>query len=169
MPLDDQFLTCGVMDHRSVPLEVLRDFARSEAELTSIRLAADDAGVGRSTLHKFITAGTKPHLRVRRRLALWYLRRLPGVHDAELVRPYVSILRVPLADVPELSRRRVTLDVLDSIGHGYECAGEAKPRWLEVLRTRLVTGFLVILAGSVLAWSHPAAVQFESVSDVNRV
>jgi hypothetical protein len=29
MPVDDQFLTFGVMDHRSVPLEVLRDFARS--------------------------------------------------------------------------------------------------------------------------------------------
>jgi hypothetical protein len=83
----------------------------------------------------------------------------------------VSILRVLLADVPELSRRRVTLDVLDSIGRGYECAGEAKPRWLEVLRTRLASGILIILAGIVLAWGslHPTAVRFERVSDVNRV
>jgi hypothetical protein len=138
MRVNDLPLSFGAMDHRSVPLEVLRDFARSEAELTSIRLAAEDAGVGRTTLHKFITAGTKPHLRVRRRLALWYVRRLPGVVEAELVRPYVSVLSVLLDNVPELSRRRATLDVLDSIGHGYECAGEAKPRWLGVLRTRLV-------------------------------
>jgi hypothetical protein len=89
--VSDLFLSMGETDHRSVPLDVLRDFARSEAELTSIRLAAEDAGVGRATPHKFITAGTKPHLRVRRLLALWYLRRLPGVHDAELVRPYVSV------------------------------------------------------------------------------
>lgn len=43
------------MDHRTVPLEVLREFARSYAELTSLRTVAEDAGVGRSTVHSFIT------------------------------------------------------------------------------------------------------------------
>jgi hypothetical protein len=46
------------MDHRTVPVEVLREFARSQVELSSIRLVAEDAGVGRSTVHKFISAGT---------------------------------------------------------------------------------------------------------------
>lgn len=125
------------MDHRTVPLEVLREFARSQAELSSIRLVAEDAGVGRSTLHKFITAGTTPHPRVRRLLALWYLRRLSGVDEMELIRPYVSALEVLIADVPQPSRGRVTTDVLDSVDRGYTAVGEETPRWVKVLRTRL--------------------------------
>ena len=125
------------MDYRTVPLEVLREFARGQAELTSIRLVAEDAGVGRSTLHKFITAGTMPHPRVRRLLALWYLRRLEGVDETELVRPYVSALETLVGDVPEPSRGRVTTDVLDSVDRGYSASGEQAPRWVQALRTRL--------------------------------
>jgi hypothetical protein len=125
------------MDHRTVPLEVLREFARSQAELSSIRLVAEDAGVGRSTLHKFITAGTTPHPRVRRLLALWYLRRLSGVNEMELVRPYASALEVLMGDVPEISRGRATTEVLDSVYRGYAAAGEEAPRWVNVLRTRM--------------------------------
>jgi hypothetical protein len=125
------------MDHRTVPLEVLREFARSQAELSSIRLVAEDAGVGRSTLHKFITAGTMPHPRVRRLLGLWYLRRLEGFDETELVRPYVSALETLVGDVPEPSRGRVTTDVLDSVDRGYSASGEETPRWVQALRTRL--------------------------------
>jgi hypothetical protein len=125
------------MDHRAVPLEVLRDFARSHAELSSIRLVAEDAGVGRSTRHKFITAGTTPHPRVRRLLALWYLRRVSGIDETELVRPYVAALEVLIADVPGPSRGCVASGVLDDVDRGYAVAGEESPRWVKVLRTRL--------------------------------
>lgn len=125
------------MDHRTVPLEVLREFARSQAELSSIRLVAEDASVGRSTLHKFITAGTVPHPRVRRLLALWYLRRVSGIDEVELVRPYVSALGVLFGDVPEPSRGRATTAVLDTVDRAYADAGEEPPRWVNVLRTRL--------------------------------
>lgn len=125
------------MDHRTVPLEVLREFARSQAELSSIRLVAEDAGVGRSTLHKFITAGTVPHPRVRRLLALWYLRRLSGVDELELVRPYVSALDILFGEVPETSRGRAMLAVLDDVERAYTDAEEEIPRWVNVLRTRL--------------------------------
>ncbi len=125
------------MDHRTVPLEVLREFARSQAELSSIRHVAEDAGVGRSTVHKFITAGTTPHPRVRRLLALWYLRRLSGVDELELVRPYVSALKILFGDVPESSRGRAMLAVLDDVEHAYTAAEEEPPPWVEVLRTRL--------------------------------
>jgi hypothetical protein len=130
-------LQAAATDHRAVPLEVLREFARSQAELTSIRLVAEDAGVGRSTLHKFITAGTMPHPRVRRLLALWYLRRMGGVDETELVRPYVSALEVLVGEVPEQTRMRVTMHVLDSVDQGYTDAGEETPRWINALRTRL--------------------------------
>lgn len=136
------------VDQRTVPLEVLREFARSQAELTSIRLVAEDAGVGRSTLHKFITAGTMPHPRVRRLLALWYLRRLGGVDETELVRPYASALEVLVGDVPELTRARVTTDVLDRVDQGYSDAGEEAPRWTSALRRRLAR----TAASALLGW-----------------
>jgi hypothetical protein len=136
------------VDQRTVPLEVLREFARSQAELTSIRLVAEDAGVGRSTLHKFITAGTMPHPRVRRLLALWYLRRLGGVDETELVRPYASALKVLVGDVPELTRARVTTDVLDRVDQGYSDAGEEAPRWTSALRRRLAR----TAASGLLGW-----------------
>jgi hypothetical protein len=137
------------MDHRSVPVEVLREFARTQAELSSIRTIAEDAGVGRSTLHKFITAGTTPHPRVRRLLALWYLRRMSGLDELELIRPYVAALDVLFGDVPDPARVRATRGVLDSVERAYAEIGEESPRWLDVLRTRLAR-----MAGSaVLAWT----------------
>lgn len=125
------------MDHRTVPLEVLREFVRSQAELSSLRLVAEDAGVSRSTVHKFVTAGTTPHPRVRRLLALWYLRRLSGFDELELVRPYVSALDVLCGDVPESSRGRTMLAVLNDVEQGYVNAGEEAARWVKALRTRL--------------------------------
>jgi hypothetical protein len=125
------------MDYRAVPVEVLREFARYQAELSSIRLVAEDAGVGRSTLHKFINAGTMPHPRVRRLLALWYLQRLSGVEETALVRPYLSALGILVAEVPEPSRGPVTTGVLDAVERGYAAVGEETPRWIEALRTRL--------------------------------
>jgi hypothetical protein len=93
--------------------------------------------VGRSTVHSFITANTTPHPRVRRRLALWYLRRLKGgVDEVTLVRPYRAALAVLLADVPEPSLDCVTADVLGSIGRGFTSVEEALPGWLTVLLTR---------------------------------
>jgi AcrR family transcriptional regulator len=118
-------------------MEVLREFARSYAELTSVRLVAEDAGVGRSTVHKFITAGTTPHPRVRRLLALWYLRRLQGVDELELVRPYVAALEVLVNDVPEDLRGPISADILDDIQRGCVADGVDPPRWVTVLRARL--------------------------------
>lgn len=125
------------MDHRTVPLEVLREFARSQAEVTSIRLVAEDAGVGRSTLHKFVTGGTTPHPRVRRLLALWYLRRVSGIDETELVRPYVSALEVLIGDVPEPVRGRAAIAVLGDVERAYAESVEEVPRWVGVLRGRL--------------------------------
>jgi hypothetical protein len=120
-----------------VPLDVLREFARSQAELTSIRDVAEDAGVRRSTLHKFIAAGTMPHPRIRRLLALWYLRRREGVDEVDLIRPYVAALGTLLANVPEPSRERVARIVLDIIWEGFAGTEEEAPRWLDVLRRRI--------------------------------
>ena len=121
-----------------VPLEVLREFTRSMAEMSSLRLVAEDAGVSRSMVHQFITAGTTPQPRCRRLMALWYLRRLRGVDELELIRPYASALDVLLADVPAASLRNVTLTVLRGIAEGFSGEGEEPPQWLDVVRRRRV-------------------------------
>jgi hypothetical protein len=78
-----------------------------------------------------------PHPRVRRLLALWYQRRLSGVDELELVRPYVSALEVLFGDVPESSRGRAMLAVLDDVERAYTVANEETPPWVKALRTRL--------------------------------
>jgi hypothetical protein len=125
------------MDHRDVPLEVLREFARSLSERSSIRAIAEDAGVGRSTVHKFVTAGTMPHARVRRLLALWYLRRLDGINEPEVLRPYVAALDVLLGDAPEVVRDRVVLNMTADIERACEDAGAPPPGWVALLRARI--------------------------------
>jgi AcrR family transcriptional regulator len=58
---------------RSIPVPVLREFVMQAVETTSVREIATRMGIGRTTLHSFLTAGTSPHPRVRRLLALWYV------------------------------------------------------------------------------------------------
>jgi hypothetical protein len=129
-----------VTDHRKVPLEVLREFTRDQAELTSLRAVADDAGVGRSTLHKFVQAGTHPHPRTRRLLALWYLRRRVGIDETELIRPYRAALALLVGEVPSIARERSLAEVLDGIARGHVTARDPVPRWLEVVRERIDRG-----------------------------
>lgn len=129
------------MDHRKVPLEVLREFVRSQTELSSIRLVAEDAGVSRSTVHKFINAGTTPHPRVRRLLALWYLRQVSGFDEMELIRPYVSALEILCGEVPEPTRGPTMLAVMADVEHAYTQSEEEAPRWVKILRTRLARAY----------------------------
>lgn len=121
-------------DHRRVPLEVLRDFARTRAEAASIQKVADEMGIGRSTLHTFISRGTTPLPRVRRILALWYLDWVVTAPDYDLARPYASALEVLLEDVPEGQREGTFTVLLDGLEAGYAGGGEPPPRWVQTLR-----------------------------------
>lgn len=123
------------MDHRAVPLEVLRDFVRSQTELSSIRQVAAEVGLGRTTLNAFINAETNPHPRVRRVLALWYLQKLEQAPDIDVARPYVSALAILLADVPDDRKSEAEQGLLDLLERTHAAAGAA-PRWLELLRTQ---------------------------------
>lgn len=120
-------------DHRDVPLEVLREFARSQAEATSIRAVAEEVGIGRSTLNKFVLGRTNPQPRVRRLLALWYLETVDRAHDIDVARPYASALHVLLADLPPDQREAAARGLVNVLVRVY---GEAVPRWLDLLRKR---------------------------------
>lgn len=129
-----------ITDHRKVPLEVIRDAVRSAAELTSFRAVAEDAGVGRSTLQAFIARGSTPHPRIRRLLAMWYIRVCAGIEETELIRPYRDALAVLVGDVPGTTREQSLGEVLEGVARGHLRAGEPVPRWVEVVRMRIDRG-----------------------------
>jgi hypothetical protein len=129
-------VTGAQTDHRSVPLEVLREFVRSHAEMTSIRAVAEDAHVSRSTVHKFIASESMPQARVRRLLAMWYLRRVEGGDDPELTRPYTAAIGTILADLPAAAHAGVMADLLDSVSRRCAEAGGSPPPWVDHLRRR---------------------------------
>jgi hypothetical protein len=124
-------------DHREVPLEVLREFVRSYAELSTIRAVADDAGVSYKAVYQFIKAGTTPIPRNRRLLALWYLRRRGGLDDFEILRPYMAALGLLLGGTPEPDRDSVTLAMLAGLERGFVNVGLPPPRWMAVLHERI--------------------------------
>lgn len=122
-------------DYRAIPTEVLRDFARSQTEASSIRSVAEEVGLSYSALHKFITGRTNPQARVRRLLGLWYLQKVDQAHDIDVARPYAAALEILLSDIPQEQRGAAEKSVLEMLAQVHAPAGEPTPRWLELLRT----------------------------------
>lgn len=121
--------------YRTVPLYAIRKLAQDQTDQTSIRRVAKDAGLTKSTLHKFVAGVTIPHPRVRRVLALWYLRRRDELAEEEAVRPYVEALGMLVAGLPDEVRAGTSGRVLDVLERYATMSGE-RPRLLGVLRGR---------------------------------
>jgi hypothetical protein len=109
-------------EHRAVPLDVLREWARDEAERTSLRSLATRAGMGRTTLSNFIDGTTNPHPRVRRAVALLYLagRRSEAVADA---------LACILGGLPDETQANARVGLLEAVADVYRSAGAEPPPW----------------------------------------
>jgi hypothetical protein len=122
-----------VEDYRDIPVEVLRDFARTRAEMTSIRKTCEDAGVSHSAFHKFIQGRTKPNPRVRRLLGLWYLEnRHKSPHQTDIIRPYVAAVAILVSGIPAPEREAASTLLVHYLPYIYE--GRAPlPDWLELL------------------------------------
>ncbi|HEX6369072.1 MAG TPA: hypothetical protein VF006_09065 [Longimicrobium sp.] len=121
-----------MQDYRSIPVEVLRDFARTRAEMTSIRKAADEVGIGRSTFHKLIQGRTTPLPRVRRQLGLWYLQMQNEAPDVDVVRPYAAALVVLLSGIQADQQKAARAELVASLRDLY-ASRTPVPRWLELL------------------------------------
>lgn len=133
-----------MQDHRSVPLEVLRDFVRSQAELTSLRAFASQVGIGRTTLHGFANGETiTPHPRVRRILGLCYLESLTAARDIGAAHPHADALRLLLTGLPEAQRQPTAQSIRLDLQAGYEAAGQPLPKWLELLLEAAVSDRLI--------------------------
>lgn len=122
-------------DYRAIPTEVLRDFALSQTEASSIRSVADEVGLSHSALHKFVTGRTNPQPRVRRLLGLWYLQKVEQAHDIDVARPYAAALDILLSEIPHERRGAAERGVLELLAQVHTPAGEPPPRWLELLRS----------------------------------
>lgn len=123
------------MDHRAVPLEVLREFARDESERTSLRQVATMLGLGRTTLQKFIGAETTPHPRVRRKIALWYLEAEgAAAGPARAPSPYGSAVDTLLDGIGQDRHHDARAELLDAIAALHAAYGSGPPAWLAGLR-----------------------------------
>lgn len=121
-------------DYRTIPADVLRDFALAQTDVTSIRQVAEEIGISHSALHKFVTGRTVPQRRVRRLLGPWYLQVIETAHEVDVARPYAGALDTLLAGLPEAQRTATSGKLLANLEGGWAEAGAARPRWLELLR-----------------------------------
>ena len=120
-------------DHRAVPLDTLREFARDRAEMSSVRQVASEVGLGRTTLHNFISEDTTPHPRVRRLLALWYLREQERQEKPATPAAYRSALEILLNGIPPEKREDARAALVQRLAAIHAATG-ASPAWLGELR-----------------------------------
>lgn len=115
-------------EHRAIPLEVLRVFYRDAVEAESIRTVAAECDVGHSTLQKFVTGETTtPHPRIRRLLALHYLRSQGGAADRHHERDALDFV---LPGLPGRMRDQAAAQIRDVVQRTYESAGLPPPEWV---------------------------------------
>lgn len=125
------------LDHRAVPLETLREFARDESERSSLRQVAAAVGVGRTTLQNFIQAETSPHPRVKRLVALWYLKQTTRSEEEESAEAYATALDLLVGALPVERRgeaRRTLIEIVERV-HGL--LGVPLPAGLLAVKERL--------------------------------
>lgn len=135
----------SAVEIRAVPLDEMLEWYRGQVEQSSLRQVARWCEVGHSTLHNILSCA-KPHPRVRRLLAIAYLRErgkeTPGlpeppsesIHEADepdepdaQETAALETLLGPLAPVPRAFARRMILCILEGI---YIEAGCEVPLWI---------------------------------------
>jgi hypothetical protein len=119
-------------DYRTIPVEVLRDFARTWAAATTIRRAAAECGLSHTALNNFILGRTMPQPRTRRTLALWYLERRGDVNDTDAARPYAEAVSTLVSALAEPDREAASAFLVEALEAIYAVQ---RPRWLELLKS----------------------------------
>jgi hypothetical protein len=109
---------------RAVDVDTMRAWYRDLCDQSSLRQVAPLCGVGHTTLHNFLS-GAVPHPRVRRLLALKYLRETGTGIGAEAAS--VDALLEPFDPEIRATGRRAILAVLAGL---YEQGGQVVPGWI---------------------------------------
>lgn len=115
---------------RSIPVEQMRRWYQDECELSSIRRVCDLAGVGRTTLHKFVAGETMPHPRVRRLLGLYYMRHM----GRSAIAPQREALDLLVSGLPDAYRDVTVRDVLGILSLAHVASGGQRPTWIDLLQ-----------------------------------
>lgn len=120
-------------EHREIPVETLRAWYVDQCELTSLRQTAMAAGLGRTTLHKFLSTNREPHPRTRRLLALYYMR-MRGSVDEQRAADARTALTILAGYFSEAQRAAFVREVLEVIEGGFAREGMKVPGWIRLLR-----------------------------------
>jgi transcriptional regulator with XRE-family HTH domain len=122
------------LNHRDIPLPVLREWAWTQSEITSMREVAARADVSRTTLAHFIRGETTPHPRIVRRIARLYL----GESQAK-ARPSVSpeaatsAVQALVAGLPAPAQPEAVPAILSFVVELYVQLGNEPPSWAREL------------------------------------
>jgi hypothetical protein len=120
-------------EHREIPVETLRAWYVDECELASVRQVATAAGIGRTTLHKFVSSDREPHPRTRRLLALYFMR-MRGSVDEQRAADARTAFTILAGFFPPEARERIAAELLDVTERGFEREGLEVPGWIALLR-----------------------------------
>lgn len=121
-------------DPDAVPVDELRRRARHECKQRSQREVAAEIGVGRTTLHNFVTRETSPHPRVRNLLHKWYQAR--AVRDGAASAALAALLDGLPAEIATAAHGRL----LDAVEWAHHEAEREPPAWLTTARIVETTG-----------------------------
>lgn len=122
------------LNHRDIPLPVLREWARTQSEITSLRDVAVRVDIGRTTLAKFIRGETTPHPRIVRRIGLLYLGE-PTAAARPSVSPEAATSAVGalLAGLPAPAQPEAVPAILSFVVELYARTGNEPPSWAREL------------------------------------
>lgn len=112
---------------RGVPLDTLREWYADQVEQQTIRAVAEESGINSSALRSFLQ-GKNPHPRVRRSLAIYFVR------VSGLVTPAAraDALAVLASGLPEPEQDRLSREVLGMLAEAHTRNGTV-PDWLSAM------------------------------------
>src|SRR5690606_24964255 len=124
-----------VSSEGDVPIELLREAARTRAQETSLRETAAEIGLSWSGLRTFL-AGTNPHLTTRRKLATWFDVRRDAPSGRLRRAAAQTALSLLVTELPAEVQPELTEGILAVIERSYRKAELSPPTWIAELRRR---------------------------------
>jgi hypothetical protein len=118
-------------NENEAPIEDVRALAQERAEQTSIRAAAEEIGLGHSTVHNFLR-GAEPHPRVRRKLLAWYAWGAAPDGGVKAAGEALDALTEGLPGEHRVRARAVLLDVVEQAHRAVR--DHDVPGWIGALR-----------------------------------
>jgi hypothetical protein len=119
-----------------VPIEVLREAARTYVAEVTLRPAAKEIGMSPSGLHTFLE-GTTPQRGTVRKLTAWYFQRTAEGGDATSAEVASAALQVLLQPFAPGHRKSVARDVLKLLMQRCEELEVPSPPWLHALQRQV--------------------------------